>query len=101
MEENVIIFFLFLGTTTLSEAMKQAVVAGCTCGCRNGMTNKDAASGHEKATIISSFNEWLLAAIDFTNIAIDIVTTITTGIGVVIAITFGTLAHYISRSSEM
>ena len=31
---------------TLPEAIKQAVVAGCTRGCHIGMTNTDAVSGH-------------------------------------------------------
>ena len=50
-------YFSFLGTATLSEATKQAVFSGCTCGCHTGKTNKDAASGHEMATIISGFSE--------------------------------------------
>ena len=50
-------YFSFLGTATLSEATKQAVVAGCTCGCHIVTTNKDAAGGYEMATIISSFSE--------------------------------------------
>ena len=45
-------YFSFLGTAT-----KQAVFSGCTCGCHIGKTNKDAASGHEMATIISRFSE--------------------------------------------
>ena len=76
----------FLGTATLPEATQQAVFPGYTCGCHIGKTNKDAASGYEMATIISRFSEWLLWVIVFTNIAIDIVTIILTGIGAVIAI---------------
>ena len=72
-------YFSFLGTATLSEATKQVVVAGRTRGCHIGTTNKDAASGHEMATIISSFSEWLLWVLVFTNIPIDIVTIILTG----------------------
>ena len=37
----------FPGTATLSEAIKQVVIAGCTLGCHIGVTNTDAASGHE------------------------------------------------------
>ena len=83
-------YFSFLGTATLSEATKQAVVAGRTYGCHIGTTSKDAASSHEMATIISSFSEWLLWVIVFTNIAIDIVTIILTGIGAVISINIDT-----------
>ena len=83
-------YFSFVGTATLSEATKQAVVAGRTCGCHIGTTKRDAASGHEMATLISSFSEWLLRVIVFTNIAIDIVTLIQTGIGAVIAIDIDT-----------
>ena len=83
-------YFSFVGTATLSEATKQAVVAGRTCGCHIGTTNRDAVSGHEMTTIISSFSEWLLRVIVFTNIAIDIVTLIKTGIGAVIAIDIDT-----------
>ena len=83
-------YFLFLGTATLSEAIKQTVVAGLTCGCRFGTTNKDTASDHAMATIISSFSGWLLWVIVFTNIAIDSVTIILTGIGAVIAINIDT-----------
>ena len=79
-------YFSFLVTATLYEATKQAVIAGRTCGCHIGTTNKDTAGGHEMATIISSFCEWLLWVIVFTNIAIDIVTIILTGIGAVIVI---------------
>ena len=79
-------YFSFLSIATLSETTKQAVVAGHTCGCHIGTTNKDAAIGHEMATIISSFSEWLLWVTVFTNTAIDIVTIILTGIGAVIAI---------------
>ena len=50
-------YFSFLGTATLSEATAQAVFAGCASGCHVGKTNKDAASGHEMATLISSFSE--------------------------------------------
>ena len=53
-------YFSFLGTATLSEATEQAVFSGYTCGCHIGKTNKDAASGHEMATIMSRFSEWLL-----------------------------------------
>ena len=90
-------YFSFLGIATLSEATKQVVVAGCTCGCHIGKTNKDAASGHEMTTTIFSFSEWLLWAIVFTNIAIDIVTIILTGIVVVIAININT---FIKRSVD-
>ena len=62
-------YFSFLGTATLSEATEQAVFSGYTCGCHIGKTNKDAASGHEMATIISRFSEWLLWVIIFTNIS--------------------------------
>ena len=47
----------FLGTATLSEAMKQIVVTGCTRGCHIKIENTDAASGHEVATIISSVSD--------------------------------------------
>ena len=91
-------YFSFLGTVTLSEAIKQAVFAGCTCGCHIGTTNKDADSDHELAQIISRFSEWLLWVIVFTNIAIDIVTIILTGIGAVIAINIDT---FIKRSVDI
>ena len=55
-----------------------------------------AASGHEMATIISSFSEWLLWVIVFTNIAIDIVTIIQTGIGAVVAIDIDILIKLLS-----
>ena len=42
------------------------------------------------ATITSSFREWLLRVIVFTNIAIDIVTIILVGIGAIIAISIDT-----------
>ena len=74
-------YFSFLGTATLSEATKPAVVAEYISGCHIETTNKYAAGGHETATIISSFSEWLLWVIVFTNIAIDIVTNITNAIG--------------------
>ena len=51
-----------------------------------GMTNTHAASSHEAAIIISSFSKWLLWVIVFRNTAIDIVTDITTGICVIMAI---------------
>ena len=51
-----------------------------------GMTNTHAASSHETAIIISSFSKWLLWVIVFRNTAIDIVTDITTGICVIMAI---------------
>ena len=51
-----------------------------------GMTNTHAASSQEAAIIISSFNKWLLWVIVFRNMAIDIVTDITTGICVIMAI---------------
>ena len=50
------------------------------------MTNTHAASSHEAAIIISSFSKWLLWVIVFTNTAIDVVTDITTGISVIMAI---------------
>ena len=90
-------YFSLLGTATLSEATKQAVFSGYTCGCHIGKTNKDAASGHEMATIISRFGEWLLWVIIFTNIAIDIVTIILTGVSAVIAINIDT---FIKRSVD-
>ena len=79
-------YFSFPGTATFSEATKQVVFAACTCGCHIGKTNQDAASGHEIATTMSSFSEWLLWVIVFTNIAIDNVTIILTSIGAVFAI---------------
>ena len=51
-----------------------------------GMTNAHTASSHEAAIIISSFSKWLLWVIVFRNTAIDIVTDITTGICVIMAI---------------
>ena len=51
-----------------------------------GMTNTHVASSHEAAIIISSFSKWLLWVIVFTNTGIDIVTDITTGICVIMAI---------------
>ena len=50
------------------------------------MTNTNPVSDHEAAIINSSFSEWLLWVIVFTNTAIDIVSDITTGICAVIAI---------------
>ena len=81
-------YCLFLGDAIHSEAIKQAVVAGCTFGCHTiqGMTNTNPVSGQEAAIIIPSFSEWLLWAIVFTNMAIDIVKDIMTGICVVIEI---------------
>ena len=51
-----------------------------------GMTNTHAANSHETAIIISSFSKWLLWVFVFRNTAIDIVTDITTGICVIMAI---------------
>ena len=51
-----------------------------------GMTNTNPVIDHEAAIINSSFSEWLLSVIVFTNLAIDIAKDITTGICVVIAI---------------
>ena len=50
-------YFSFLGTATLSEAIKPALVASYICGCHIGTTNKYAPSRHETATMISSFGE--------------------------------------------
>ena len=86
-EENRVIFRF---TATLSEATRQAVVAGRTCGCHIGTTNKYAAIGHEMATIISSFSVWLLWVMVFTNRAIAIATILVTGIGALIAINIDT-----------
>ena len=66
-------YCLFLGSATLSEVIKQPVVAGCTCGCHKSMTNTNPVSDHEAAIINSSFNEWLLWVIVFTYMIIDIV----------------------------
>ena len=62
------------------------MIAGYTCGCHTSMKNTDETSGHKTATTISSFSEWMLWVIIFTNTAIDIVTYITTDTCVVIAI---------------
>ena len=51
-----------------------------------GMTNTHAASSHEAAIIISSFSKWLLWVSVFTNTTIDIVTDITAGISVIMAV---------------
>ena len=48
------------------------------------------------ATIISSFSEYLLWIIVFTNIAIDIVTIIQTGISAVVAINIDTFIKLVS-----
>ena len=86
-----LIHSLFCILTLLPEAINRRWSPAAPVVVIVGMKNKDAASDHETATIISSFSEWLLWGVVFINIAIDIDPNITTGIGAVIAINIGTV----------
>ena len=84
-KENRIIFrFLVLQPFLKRYSRRRSTAAPVVA--TQGMTNTHAASNHEAAIIISSFRKWFLWVIVFTNTAIDIVTDITTGICVIMAI---------------
>ena len=80
-------YCLFLGSATLSEVIKQAVVTSCTCGCHTRYDkHKPSQRPQSSYHINSSFSEWLLWVIVFTYTTIDMVKDIMTGICVAIAI---------------